>query len=424
MLKLQFQVLLEKLLYSCPKLDKVYILVREKKGVNIDQRIRSMIDQPFFSRLRTERPQAFEKIVPIMGDIAEPRLGIKAEDEEILIKKVSIVFHVAATVNFKEKLDVAVNINVAGTERMLDLTRRMENIKCFVYVSTAYSNPNRKVIEEVMYPEDVSLEKIRSLLKSGITEKQVKKLLEGRPNTYSLTKALAEHVVAKSHVSVPSIIVRPSIVSSTKKEPIIGWVDNWFGATSLITSVMKGLIRVILTQPGNILDLIPVDCVSNLIIVAASKMESSKDVAVYNCSTSAENPLTFESLSKLILSYSYKHKVYDFPMPFVLFTRFKWSFSLLMLILETIPAYIADIVLLLRGKKTRYLKIQAKLSFVRSVLEYFTSRSWIIRASKTRALANSLSPSDKKIFPCDPKDIIWEEYIRTYCQGIRQFLLK
>ncbi|CAH2108619.1 unnamed protein product [Euphydryas editha] len=419
-----FQVLLEKLLYSCPKLDKVYILVREKKGVNIDQRIRSMIDQPLFTRLRTERPQTFEKIVPIVGDIAEPRLGIKAEDEEILIKEVSIVFHVAATVNFKEKLDVAMNINVAGTERMLDLTRRMENVKCFVYVSTVYSNPHQKVIEEVLYPEPISLEEIRRLLKVGITDDQLNEILKDRPNTYSFTKALTEHVVAKNHGTIPTIIVRPSIVSSIKMDPIVGWVDNWFGATGNFTTMFRGLNRIVFTRPDNILDLIPVDYVSNLIIVAASKMKSSKDVEVYNSSTSAENPLTMHNAIKLAIEYSYKYKAYDVPLPFVLVTRFRWLLFLVSIIFEKIPAYIADAFLWLRRKTVRYSKFQAKVSLIRTAYEYFTDNSWIICASKTRALFDSLSPSDKIMFPCDPKDIVWEEYMFSYFKGIRQFLLK
>lgn len=41
-----FQVLLQKLLYSCPNLDKVYILIREKKDVNIQERLRSVLENP------------------------------------------------------------------------------------------------------------------------------------------------------------------------------------------------------------------------------------------------------------------------------------------------------------------------------------------------------------------------------------------
>ncbi|XP_050347237.1 putative fatty acyl-CoA reductase CG5065 [Nymphalis io] len=418
------KVILEKLLYSCPGLDKVYVMVRDKKSTIAQQRFLKVLEQPIFSRLRNENPQALDKIVPIVGDISEPKLGLNAQDEELLTSKVSFVFHVAATVKFNEPFEVAMNINVAGTSRVLELSHRMKNIKAFVYVSTAYSNTNRDVIDEVIYPAPASLNEIKKLLEIGITEKQVKDLIGNRPNTYTFTKAIAENLIADNNNRVPSVIVRPSVVSSSKAEPLVGWIDNWFGASALLTTTSKGLNRVLLAHPSNSLDLIPVDYVSNLIIVAASKCESSKEVKVYNCSSSAENPITMKRLANLTIEDSYKNKCYDVPLPFLYFTQYKWVVFLLTLILQTIPAYIGDIILSITGKKTRFVKIQAKTSLVRNTLEYFTSNSWVIRASKTRALAQSLSPADKETFPCDPADIVWDEYIPTYCEGIRKFLLQ
>ncbi|XP_026489495.2 putative fatty acyl-CoA reductase CG5065 [Vanessa tameamea] len=417
------KVILEKLLYSCPGLDKVYVMVRDKKNTVAQQRIQKILEQPIFSRLRDENPKAFDKIVPIVGDISELKLGLNAQDEELLTSKVSIVYHVAATIKFNEPLEVAMNINVAGTKRVIELSHRMKNIKAFVYVSTAYSNSDRDVIEEVIYPAPASLNELKKLLEIGLTEEQVKNLIGNRPNTYTFTKAIAENLIADNSDRIPSVIIRPSVVSSSKTEPLVGWIDNWFGASALITTISKGLNRVILAHPSNCLDLIPVDYVSNLIIVAATKCKRSKDVAVYNCSSSAENPIKVKRLSELIIEDAYKNKCYDVPLPFVYFTQNKMLVFLITLILQTIPAYIGDIILLLIGKKARFIKIQAKVSLVRNTLEYFSSNNWIIKASKTRALAQSLSPIDKETFPCDPADIVWDEYIPTYCAGIRKFLL-
>lgn len=63
------------------------------------------------------------------------------------------------------------------------------------------------------------------------------------------------------------------IVTSSKVEPVVGWIDNWFGASALLTTISKGLNRVILSDSENSLDLIPVDYVSNLTIVAAARCE-------------------------------------------------------------------------------------------------------------------------------------------------------
>ncbi|CAH2227001.1 jg24025 [Pararge aegeria aegeria] len=187
------------------------------------------------------------------------------------LTQVSIVYHVAATIKFNEPFGQAMNVNVAGTGRVLNLSKRMKNIKAFVYVSTAYSNSDRDVIEEVVYPAPASLNEVKKLLEIGLNDTQVKELLSGRPNTYIFTKALAENLIADNHGNIPAVIIRPSIVSSSKKEPMVGWIDNWFGGSALITTIMKGLNRVLLTTPDNSLDLIPVDYVSNLIIVAAAR---------------------------------------------------------------------------------------------------------------------------------------------------------
>ncbi|XP_023955148.1 putative fatty acyl-CoA reductase CG5065 [Bicyclus anynana] len=418
------KVLLEKLLYSCPGIDKVYLLVRETQGATAHQRMQKLLEEPVFSRIKEENPQAFEKVIPIVGDITQPQLGIMAENEELLIKEVSFVYHVAATTKFNETLDIAMNVNVAGTGRVLDLSKRMENIKAFVYVSTAYSNTDREVVEEVLYPAPVSLNEVNKLLKIGITDAQVKELIKGRPNTYTFTKALAENLVADNHGDVPAIIVRPSIVSSSKKEPVTGWIDSWYGATFLATVTMKGFNRVFVSSYEYNLDFIPVDYVSNLIIVAAARCKCSDKVDVYNSSTSGENPLKIGAFFDDIIAYSCKHKFYDIPLPMAYLTRYRWVMFLITLLLQTLPAYIADLFLLIVGKKPRYVKLASKISAAHDVLDYFPSRTWSMSARQTTALFQSLSPSDRDQFPCDPTDIDWKEYIVTYCQGIRQFLCK
>lgn len=61
-----------------------------------------------------------------------------------------------------------------------------------------------------------------------------------------------------------------SVVSSFK-EPIPGWSDTIQGSTALVATSWKGLNRVILGKLNNVVDFIPVDYVSNLLVVAAAK---------------------------------------------------------------------------------------------------------------------------------------------------------
>ena len=62
-------------------------------------------------------------------------------------------------------------------------------------------------------------------------------LLEGRPNTYTYTKSLAEYVITQEAKDLPVAIYRPSIVSGSVKEPYPGWVDCIHGPTGIIVAV-------------------------------------------------------------------------------------------------------------------------------------------------------------------------------------------
>lgn len=69
------------------------------------------------------------KIIPVAGDVTEPELGISADDQDMLIQSVSVVFHSAATVKFDEALKLSVTINILGTKRLVQLCHRMRNVE-------------------------------------------------------------------------------------------------------------------------------------------------------------------------------------------------------------------------------------------------------------------------------------------------------
>lgn len=82
-----------------------------------------------FERLKREIPKFRLKIAAVGGDCAVAGLGLSETDREFLISKISIVFNVAATVKFDEKLKQAVAINISGPKEMIDLSRRMDKLK-------------------------------------------------------------------------------------------------------------------------------------------------------------------------------------------------------------------------------------------------------------------------------------------------------
>ena len=71
------------------------------------------------------------KLVPIAGDMSLPSLGVSTSDIKILSDNVSIVFHSAATVKFDEALKSAVEMNLKGTMRLIELCRKMNRLDVY-----------------------------------------------------------------------------------------------------------------------------------------------------------------------------------------------------------------------------------------------------------------------------------------------------
>ncbi|XP_037298402.1 putative fatty acyl-CoA reductase CG5065 isoform X2 [Manduca sexta] len=419
------KVILEKLLYSCKHINNVYVMIREKKGVSAEERFRDIINLPVFTKLKEERPEDLNKIIPVTGDLLAPNLGIEKSVEESFVNKVSVVLHSAATIKYNQQLDEALNNNLEGTRRVLELCQRMPRIRSFVHVSTAYSNMDREVIDEVVYPAPAALRDVyTSIKRHGVTdEKLIKKILNGKPNTYVFSKALAENMLVDQHGDIPTTIVRPSTVAAAMSDPLPGWVDNWFAATGIFHVTGSGNNRVIFGRKSNVLDIIPVDYVSNLIIVAAARKTQSKDIPVFNSCSSSCNPVNFGEIFMYLKEYYVTNKYHD-AYPMLLFSRNKWIVNFLTFLLQMLPAKVADVYVRTKGQKPRYAKLQSKVVQMRDLHKSFTEGSWVIKSDGTRSLYSSLSPADKQNFPFDPTLINWQKFTTTYCHGIRRFLLR
>lgn len=95
---------MEKILRSCPDVGSIYLIVRGKRGLSAEDRIADILKMQLFQRLRNERPQAFQKIVVLEGDLTLPDLGLKPKDRQLLVATVNVVIHSAATVKFDEPI--------------------------------------------------------------------------------------------------------------------------------------------------------------------------------------------------------------------------------------------------------------------------------------------------------------------------------
>lgn len=141
------KVLLEKILRSLPTVSKVYVLLRPQKGKSAEDRLKELLELRLFERAHKEQPEAFQKCIAICGDMSKLGLALSQEDA-VKIQNVSIILHSAANVKFSEKFKNIVLLNIRGTYELLKIAENLKKLKAFAYVSTAYSNPDRGLVEE------------------------------------------------------------------------------------------------------------------------------------------------------------------------------------------------------------------------------------------------------------------------------------
>lgn len=425
------KVLVEKLLRSCPGIKRLYLLMRPSKGKDVQTRLRELLTNEVFDVLRQEHPEALDKVTAIAGDITSPGFGISATDLEKIYSEVSIIFNSAATVKFDEELKAAVKMNVLGPRQLLQICRKMKHLEALIHVSTAYNNLDQDEIHEQIYPSTTDTNLLIDMV-SGLDEELVKKItkeLVGTcPNTYTYTKALAERMLLKECGDLPLAIVRPSIVTAAKQEPIPGWVDNLNGPTGFISGVGKGFMRSFYINSDLVGDIVPVEYPINLMIAVAwhtALQKSKKSIVVYNCSTGHLNPLTWGRFRDVGFQVWMKYPTKEMMWyPCASFTMNTTVYKIEQAIFHYLPAYCIDAVCYLMGKRVKWVRLYDRAHRAIACLDFFTTHQWRFISKNPIQLLDHLSDSDRRTFDFDVRKIDWNSYIETYILGARRFILK
>ncbi|KAF7378687.1 hypothetical protein HZH66_015474 [Vespula vulgaris] len=425
------KLLIEKLLRECPGITCIYLLIRTKKGKSVLQRTNELIEDSFFDTLREKQPTFQNRIVTIEGDSSLPNLGISMIDRATLIREVSIVFNVAATVKFNEKIKLATTINVQSLKDLINLSKEMPKLKSFIHVSTAYANLFHNPIEEKFYEPPIDDDKLINLINSmseSFLDDITPLLLGIWPNTYVYTKSVAENLVKKHVDSIPIGIFRPGIVMPTFREPIQGWVNNTNGLIGITTNALMGLMR---TQHGDSsikLDIVFGDLTANGIIASAwdiaSNPRSKEDFPIYNY-VSKDNPITFGKFLEMTLKYGelipsekalwcHSFKIIKYR-PVHLFHVY---------FLHLLPALIIDTIAVCVGKQPWLLQTYKKIHKMSDLLTYFCIVQCNFTNKRWNELMRKLTSEDRKLFFCDMKDIVWSNYFPIYILGVRKYILQ
>ena len=75
-------------MFRCTDVKKIYMLIRQKKGVNPQNRLDQLFTSKLFDLLKKQKNEVHKKVFAIHGDIEEPMLGIAEKDQQLLIEEV------------------------------------------------------------------------------------------------------------------------------------------------------------------------------------------------------------------------------------------------------------------------------------------------------------------------------------------------
>ncbi|MEB1807016.1 MAG: SDR family oxidoreductase [Bacillaceae bacterium] len=240
---------------------KVYVLARSKKK---SQTLLNKIPNDLHSQIEV-----------IEGDLSNKELSISKEDQNKLLNKIDVFYHIAALLSFDlKKQDELHQINYIGTQNTLEFARDM-GVKSYYYVSTAYTLGEKEHAVEILHD------------------------LSGKfNNAYEETKCKAEHLVMDYGQTMKVAIFRPAIIVGDSKT---GQTDSGFGLYGFLKGLeifKKRITRVgyekvktfnIIGNPFGSQNFVPVDYVCHVLLAGLSNAQNQTIYHITNPSPPVNN---------------------------------------------------------------------------------------------------------------------------------------
>jgi alcohol-forming fatty acyl-CoA reductase len=369
------------------------------------------------------------------GDLMLPGLGLEPAMADTIRASASVVLHCAATVNFNEKLKVALKLNVLSVQQLLAFARSFMDLAAFVHVSTAFSNCDRLCIQETVYDPVVDPKALMNAVFSmddATAERITPGLVGARPNTYTFTKSLAEAILREDGKGMPVAIMRPSIIGAALRGSLPGWQDNLNGPGGLYIAAAHGVLRVMKGDPWAICDIVPVDYCANITLAIAWHLGTTPrdqlpaELPVFHCTCGSTNQMSWGAHFDVCFDALRAFPLAEERRPFVT-AAFNFEMNPTRLAIQTfakhtLPAMAVDAGLVLSGQKPMMRRLYGKLNSAIQAYEFFTSRSWWWEHNNAPELARLLSPADREAFNFDMTRIDWFAYICDYWSYTQTFI--
>ncbi|MBN1163749.1 MAG: SDR family oxidoreductase [Candidatus Krumholzibacteriota bacterium] len=224
------------------------LLVREKRGESPGKRIDGVLAELYAGHLPD--PARFAGRIEVhRGDVSRERLGLEEKEYTELAGRISRIIHCAAAARFDLDLEEARRTNLGGTRNILDFAGKCNRLKKVDYVGTAYVAGKRK----------------------GVIREDELDAGQEHNNTYEASKMEAEKLVRSKMSELPLSIFRPSIVISDSET---GRASSFNGFYRALKMYWLGLLKIIPGYPESVMDLVPVDYVTEAMFRIAYSAES------------------------------------------------------------------------------------------------------------------------------------------------------
>ena len=190
------------------------------------------------------------RIIPVVGDLSQPMLGLDADSFANLAGAIDTIYHSAAMLNYVYPYSAMKAANVLGTQEVLRLAC-LGKTKPVHYVSSV------AVFETAAYAGEV------------VTEQDSFDHWQGIDLGYSQTKWVAEKLVKiAGEKGLPITIYRPPLIAGDSKTGVSNTDD-------FICLMLKGCIQMgSFPDLDYLLDMSPVDYVSQSIVYLSQQPES------------------------------------------------------------------------------------------------------------------------------------------------------
>jgi thioester reductase-like protein len=222
----------------------VHALIRAPDETSARQRLRHTLSSLY------GRDDAYsDRVAAVPGDIETSELGLERSRRESLSERVTEVVHSAASVSFSLPLEESREINVAGTERVLELAeecRRRGGLRRFSYISTAYVAGDH----------------------AGEFREDQLEVGQRFRNSYERSKFEAERVVRQHSERLPIQIFRPSIIVGERET---GWTNSFNVLYAPLKGFARGAYPAIPARPSTPVDVVPVDYVADAVFELSAR---------------------------------------------------------------------------------------------------------------------------------------------------------